>query len=67
MLFATIDCDRLNRRVRRSSPTLLWRVTRKLSRQQLLCGAALLALGMPASAQNIDTTPQWNGTTSIDP
>jgi uncharacterized protein with beta-barrel porin domain len=67
MLFATIDCDRLNRRVRRSSPTPLWRVTRKISRQQLLCGAALLALSVPASAQNIDTTPQWNGVTSISP
>jgi hypothetical protein len=65
MLFATIDCDRLNRRVRRSSPTPLWRAMRKISRQQLLCGAALLALGVPAMADNIDTTPQWNGSNSI--
>ena len=65
MLFAAIDCDRLNRHVRRSSPAPLWRVMRKLSRQQLLCGAALLALGVPAMADNIDTTPQWNGTNSV--
>src|SRR5450432_687504 len=65
MLFATIDCDRLNRRVRRSSPTPLWRVMRKISRQQLLCGAALLALSVPAMADNIDTTPQWNGSSFI--
>jgi uncharacterized protein with beta-barrel porin domain len=38
-----------------------------LSRTQLLCGAALLALSVPASAQNIDTTAAWNGTSSIDP
>jgi outer membrane autotransporter protein len=33
----------------------------------MLGGAALLALGVPASAQNIDTTAAWNGTSSIDP
>ena len=38
---------------------------RKLTRQQLLCGAALLALSVPASAQTIDTIPQWNGTSFI--
>jgi outer membrane autotransporter protein len=65
MLFATKDCERLSRRVRRSSQTTLWRVTRKISRQQLLCGAALLALSVPAMADNIDTTPQWNGTNSV--
>jgi outer membrane autotransporter protein len=37
----------------------------KISRQQFLCGAALLALSVPASAQSIDTTPLWNGTSSI--
>src|SRR5450755_3361670 len=67
MLFATIDCDRLNRRVRRSSPTPLWRVMRKISRQHLLCGAALLALSVPASAQNINTTASWDGANSINP
>jgi outer membrane autotransporter protein len=40
---------------------------RMLSRRQLLCGVALLALGSPAMAQNIDTTPAWNGTSSVDP
>src|ERR1700680_1666333 len=44
-----------------------FRGIRLLSRTQLLCGAALLALGVPASAQNIDTTPAGNGTSSIDP
>src|ERR1700730_5466013 len=67
MLFATIDCDGLYRRVRRSSPLPLWRVTRKISRQQLLCGAALLALSVPASAQNINTTASWDGVNSIAP
>jgi uncharacterized protein with beta-barrel porin domain len=38
---------------------------RKLSRTQLLAGVALLALSAPASAQIIDTHPQWNGTTFI--
>lgn len=38
---------------------------RKMSRTQLLCGAALLALSTPASAQIIDTHPEWNGITSI--
>jgi uncharacterized protein with beta-barrel porin domain len=54
--------------------SLTWRVrasrlrgVQQLSRTQLLCGAALLALSVPASAQNIDTTPSWNGTSSIDP
>jgi uncharacterized protein with beta-barrel porin domain len=65
MLFATIDCDRLNRHVRRSSPTPLWRVMRRISRQHLLCGATLLALSVPAMADNIDTTPQWNGSSFI--
>jgi hypothetical protein len=37
----------------------------KISRQQLLCGAALLALSVPANAQSIDTTPQWDGTNFI--
>jgi outer membrane autotransporter protein len=36
-------------------------------RQRLLGGVALLALSSPAMAQNIDTTPAWNGTSSIDP
>jgi uncharacterized protein with beta-barrel porin domain len=67
MFIATKGCERLNRRARRSSQPTLWRVTRKISRQQLLCGAALLALSVPASAQNIDTTAQWNGTTSVNP
>jgi len=40
---------------------------RRMSRTQLLCGAALLALSAPASAQNIDTTTSWNGVSSIDP
>jgi hypothetical protein len=35
------------------------------SLHQLLCGAALLALSVPASAQNIDTTPQWDGANGI--
>jgi uncharacterized protein with beta-barrel porin domain len=38
---------------------------RKISRQQLLCGAALLALSVPAMADNIDTTPQWDGSNFI--
>lgn len=38
---------------------------RKLSRRHLLGSAALLALSVPASAQNIDTLPQWNGTSFI--
>jgi uncharacterized protein with beta-barrel porin domain len=37
----------------------------KITRQQWLCGAALLALSVPASAENIDTIPQWNGTSFI--
>jgi hypothetical protein len=32
----------------------------------LLGGIAFLALGVPASAQFIDTTPQWNGTAFVD-
>jgi uncharacterized protein with beta-barrel porin domain len=47
--------------------TSRFRGIRRMSRTQLLCGAALLALGVPASAQNIDTTTSWNGTTSINP
>jgi uncharacterized protein with beta-barrel porin domain len=39
---------------------------RKMSRKHLLGGAALLALSVPASAQTIDTHPQWNGTQFID-
>jgi len=31
----------------------------------LLGGVAFLALSVPASAQIIDTTPQWNGTSFI--
>jgi uncharacterized protein with beta-barrel porin domain len=34
-------------------------------RQRLLGGAALLALSSPAMAQNINTIPAWNGTSSI--
>ena len=67
MPVATKRCERSNRGVRRSSLTPLWRVTRKLPRQQLLCGAALLALSVPASAQNINTIASWDGTTSINP
>jgi uncharacterized protein with beta-barrel porin domain len=37
----------------------------KSSRRHLLGSAALLALNVPASAQNINTIPQWNGTTFI--
>ena len=40
---------------------------RLLSPTQLLCGVALLALSVPANAQNIDTTPSWNGTSGINP
>ena len=65
MQVATINCDRLSRRVRASSQTMLWRVTRKISRRQLLCGAALLAMAVPASAQSINTMPQWDGTNSV--
>ena len=42
-----------------------FRWVRRLSRRHLLGGAALLALSVPASAQNIDTHPQWNGVQSI--
>jgi uncharacterized protein with beta-barrel porin domain len=42
-----------------------FRWVRRLSRRHLLGGAALLALSVPASAQNIDTHPEWNGTQSI--
>jgi uncharacterized protein with beta-barrel porin domain len=38
---------------------------RKLSRRHLLGSAAVLALSIPASAQTIDTIPQWNGTSFI--
>jgi uncharacterized protein with beta-barrel porin domain len=41
------------------------RFVSKWSRQQLLRGAALLALGVPASAQSINTTPQWDGAAGI--
>jgi hypothetical protein len=34
-------------------------------RSTLLGGIAFLALGVPASGQIIDTTPQWNGITEI--
>src|SRR2546423_7731695 len=34
-------------------------------RKYLLGGAALLALSVPASAQNIDTFSQWNGSSFI--
>jgi outer membrane autotransporter protein len=47
--------------------TSRFRGIRRLSRTQLLCGAALLALTVPASAQNVDTTAAWNGTSSVDP
>jgi uncharacterized protein with beta-barrel porin domain len=40
-------------------------VMRKMSRKHLLAGAALLALSVPASAQTINTVPQWNGTSFI--
>jgi outer membrane autotransporter protein len=40
-------------------------MTRRISRQQLLCGVALIALSSPAMAQNIDTTTSWNGISSI--
>jgi outer membrane autotransporter protein len=40
---------------------------RVLSRRQLLCGVALLALGSPAMAQNINTIQAWDGSFSIDP
>ena len=42
-----------------------FRWVRRLSRRHLLGGAALLALSVPASAQNIDTHPEWNGVQSI--
>ena len=35
------------------------------NKSMLLGGVAFLALSVPASAQNIDTTPQWNGTQFI--
>jgi uncharacterized protein with beta-barrel porin domain len=38
-----------------------------LSNGQWLYGAALIALASPAAAQTIDTTPSWNGTSSIFP
>jgi uncharacterized protein with beta-barrel porin domain len=63
------DRAELDRRKVDSSRSPRWRVTMRkvLSRRQLLCGAAFLALSSPAMAQNIDTTPSWNGTSSIDP
>jgi uncharacterized protein with beta-barrel porin domain len=42
-------------------------VMRIASRKGFLAGVALLALSVPASAQNIDTHPQWNGTQFIFP
>lgn len=48
-----------------SSPTPRFRAKRKLTRGSWLAGVGLLALGAPASAQTIDTHPQWNGTTFI--
>ena len=38
-----------------------------LSNSRWLCGAALIALASPAAAQTIDTTPAWNGASSIFP
>ncbi len=38
---------------------------RSALRRYWLCGAALLALSAPASAQTIDTTPAWNGTAAF--
>src|ERR1700754_361025 len=40
-------------------------VIRRIPRKYLLGGVALLALGVPASAQNIDTNPAWNGSQFI--
>ena len=40
-------------------------MTRIAARKHFLAGAALLALSVPASAQSIDTHPQWNGTQFI--
>ena len=59
--------DRSNNNNKRSftSTALRLPAMRKLTRQQLLCGAALLALSVPASAQAIDTIPLWNGTSFI--
>lgn len=34
-------------------------------RRHWLCGAALMALSAPASAQTIDTMPAWNGTSAL--
>jgi outer membrane autotransporter protein len=59
----------VHRRKVHASPAPRWRLmTRRiLSRRQLLCGVALVALGSPAMADNIDTTTAWTGTSSIDP
>lgn len=38
---------------------------RSALRRYWLCGAALVALSAPASAQTIDTTPAWNGTAAF--
>jgi hypothetical protein len=40
-------------------------VIRRIPRKYLLGGVALLALSLPASAQNIDTNPFWNGSQFI--
>jgi outer membrane autotransporter protein len=40
---------------------------RRISRQQLLCGVALIALSSPAMAQNLNTISSWDGTRSIAP
>jgi len=44
-----------------------FRLVRMVGRRQLqlLCGAALIVLNSPALAQNINTLPAWNGTSSI--
>ena len=48
-----------------SSRTPRFRAKRKLTRGSWLAGVGLLALSVPASAQTIDTHPQWNGTQFI--
>jgi outer membrane autotransporter protein len=57
----------LHRREKPAAPRWRLMARRMLSRRQLLCGVALLALGSPAMADNIDTTPAWDGTNSVSP
>jgi len=52
----------IGRRDRHNSRLCL---TQKMWRGQLLSGAAVLALGSPALAANINTLPAWNGSSSI--